>query len=122
MASWSWPLRWLGAAWWIAAGAAVIAAAVLAWSPVWADEGRDHDHDRARAALQAGEVLPLGQVMDQVRRRYPGELLEVELERERGRWIYELKLLQPGGVLVRLYVDAKTAEVLKSRARGADHD
>ncbi|MDL5034688.1 PepSY domain-containing protein [Pelomonas sp. APW6] len=84
-----------------------------------ADEHRDHgrDHDRARAALQAGEILSLQQVLARVQPRYPGEVLAVELEREDGRWIYELKLLQTGGRLLRLDVDAKTAEVLRSRAR-----
>jgi uncharacterized membrane protein YkoI len=86
-----------------------------------ADDRRDHDrdHDRARAALKAGEVLPLQEVLDKVQRSHPGEVLEVELEREAGRWVYELKLLQSGGRLLRLDVDAKTAAVLRSRARHA---
>jgi uncharacterized membrane protein YkoI len=84
-----------------------------------ADDRRDHDrdHDRARAALKAGEVLPLQEVLDKVQRSHPGEVLEVELEREAGRWVYELKLLQGGGRLLRLDVDAKTATVLRSRPR-----
>lgn len=77
------------------------------------------DHDRARAALKAGEVLPLQEVLEKVQRSHPGELLEVELERENGRWVYELKLLQSGGRLLRLDVDAKTAFVLRSRQRPA---
>ncbi len=75
------------------------------------------DHERARAALQAGEVLSLQKVLEKIQRSHPGELLEAELEREHGRWVYELKLLQKGGVLMRLEVDAKTGEVLKSRQR-----
>jgi uncharacterized membrane protein YkoI len=84
--------------------------------PAQADDRRDHD--RARAALQAGEVLPLQKVLQAVQRSHPGEVLEVELEREGGRWVYELKLLRKGGGLVRLEVDARTAEVLRSRSRG----
>lgn len=83
-----------------------------------ADDRPDHhDHDRALAALKAGEVRPLQQVLDKVLRSYPGEVLEVELEREGGRWVYELKLLQADGGLIRLDVDAKTIEVLRSRQR-----
>lgn len=81
-------------------------------------DGR-RDHDRARAALKAGEVLPLQEVLEKVQRSHPGELLEVELERDNGRWVYELKLLQSGGRLLRLDVDAKTAAVLRSRQRPA---
>jgi hypothetical protein len=81
--------------------------------------GERQDHDRARAALQAGEVMPLQDVLDKVRRSHPGDVLEVELEREDGRWVYEFKLLQSGGRLLRLNVDAKTATVLRSRQRPA---
>jgi uncharacterized iron-regulated membrane protein len=77
------------------------------------------DHDRARMALKAGEVLPLQDVLAQVQRSHPGNVLEVELERKDGRWIYELKMLQSGGRLLRLDVDAKTGSVLRSRARPA---
>lgn len=86
----------------------------LATGAARADE---RDHDRARAALQAGEVLPLGAVLQRVARSHPGDVLEVELEREQGRWIYELKLLQPGGGLLKLEVDARSGEVLRSRPR-----
>jgi hypothetical protein len=87
-------------------------------APVQARE--DRDHDRARAAVQAGEVLPLATLLERVQRRHPGQVLEVELERDDGRWIYELKLLQPGGQLLKLEVDAATAQVLQVRRRKAD--
>lgn len=102
-----WPLLWLfTAALWLAASGFASAHA-----------GDERDHDRARAALQAGEVMPLQKVLDQVQRSHPGQVLEVELEHEDGRWVYELKLLQIGGRLIRLDVDAKTAQVLRSRQR-----
>jgi len=75
------------------------------------DHGRDHD--RARDAVGSGDVLPLGQIMDQLRRRYPGRLLDADLGRDnRGRWIYRLKLLAPGDRVRRLVVDAQTGRVL----------
>jgi uncharacterized membrane protein YkoI len=46
-------------------------------------------------------------------------VLELELERDDGRWIYEIKLLQPGGQVLKLEVDARTAAVLKQRRKGA---
>lgn len=98
---WTW-----GAALWLG---------VLVACPARADGPRDHE--RARAALQAGEVLSLQKVLERVQRSHPGDVLEVELEREGGRWVYELKLLQQGGTLLRLDVDAATAEVLRSRQR-----
>jgi len=78
----------------------------------------ERDHDRARRALQAGEVLPLSTVLARLATTHPGQVLEVELERDGGRWIYEIKLLQPGGGLLKLKLDARTGEVLKHRTKG----
>lgn len=79
---------------------------------------RDGDHDRARAAVQAGEVLPLPAVLEQLRRSHPGQVLEVELERDDGRWRYEVKLLQADGQLRKLVLDARSGAVLAERRRG----
>ena len=70
------------------------------------------DHDRARGALQAGEILPLRTILEWVERDHPGQVMEVELERESGRWIYEVKLLRADGTLVKLEIDARDARVL----------
>lgn len=80
-----------------------------------ADDRRDHE--RARAAVQAGQVLALPALLERVQRQAPGQVLEVELEQEDGRWIYELKLLQPGGQLVKLEVDAATGQLLAIKRR-----
>ena len=79
------------------------------------------DHDQARAAVQAGEVLPLRTLLERLEKSHPGQVLEVELERDDGRWVYELKLLQAGGLLVKLKLDARSGDLLSTRARdGAD--
>lgn len=88
-------------------------AMLLATAPAHADS----DQDRARAAVQAGQVLPLKTVLERLEREHPGQVLEVELEREDGRWVYEVKLLQAGGRLVKLELDAGSGEVLKRRER-----
>jgi len=88
-------------------------ALLLAAAPAHADS----DQDRARAAVQAGQVLPLKTVLERLEREHPGQVLEVELERDDGRWVYEVKLLQAGGRLVKLELDADSGEVLKRRER-----
>ena len=94
------------------------AASVLAWpAGGWADDGRGYD--RARQALEAGEVLPLRAIIERVERSYPGQVLEVELERDGGRWIYEIKTLRSGGALVKLKVDARDGSILAARERAA---
>jgi len=79
------------------------------------------DHDRARRAREAGEVLPLRSILERVERDYPGQVIDVELEREREkgveRWIYELKILRTGGSLVKLKVDARDGSIIGSKTR-----
>jgi len=95
----------------------IILVIVAALSPLYALADSDHDHDRARAALVAGEILPLPDILERVAKDHPGNVLEVELDRERGRWIYELKILQSGGGLLKLDVDAKDGAVIDRRER-----
>lgn len=75
------------------------------------------DHDQAQRAVQAGEVMPLRRVLERLDREHPGQVLDVELEREDGRWVYEIKLLQPNGQRVKLTLDARSAELLERRER-----
>ena len=49
-----------------------------------------------------------------------GQVLDVELEDEDGRLVYEVKLLQAGGRLVKLELDAASGELLKRRVRDRD--
>ena len=51
---------------------------------------------------------------------HPGHVLEVELEREGERWVYEFKLLQPGGGLLKLQVDAQSGQVLRQKSKNSD--
>jgi uncharacterized membrane protein YkoI len=102
----------------VALAALTAGLALLAAAPARAHG--DEDHDRARAALRAGEVLPLATLLERLRRSHPGEVLGVELERDDGRWRYEIKLLQPDGQLRRLELDARSGELLRERRRKGD--
>jgi uncharacterized membrane protein YkoI len=44
-----------------------------------------------------------------------GHVLEVELERKQGRWVYEIKSLEPGGRLVKRQLDAQSGEILHTK-------
>lgn len=88
---------------------------VLAATPAFT-----HDHDRARAAREAGEVVPFAAILEAVERDFAGRVLEAELEREGGRWIYEIKLLAPGGQILKLDYDARSRELLRARGRDVD--
>lgn len=87
-------------------------------SPVRADSSRDHD--RARSALQSGEILSLREIAARVERDYPGELIEVELDRGRSGWEYELTILGQGGNVIKLRVDARDGSFLSVKGRAFD--
>lgn len=72
----------------------------------WADHERG-DHDRARQAVESGQIVPLKTILARVERDFPGQVLEVELERRGTRWIYEIKVMQAGGVLRKLKFDGR---------------
>lgn len=104
------------------AGAALLLALAL---PALAGE-RDHDHDddheRARQAVEAGEILPLRAILDRVDRVAPGQVVDVELEREYGRrWVYRVKVVRADGLRVRLKLDAQSGEVLAHRPGHREH-
>ncbi len=71
------------------------------------------DHDRARRAWQAGEVRPLAGIVERVEADLGGRVVEVELEREGRRWVYELKLVTDDGRMAEVEVDATTGAVLQ---------
>jgi uncharacterized membrane protein YkoI len=93
--------------------------AVLAAGAVQAAEPRvDHgvDHDRARAAVQSGEIMALHDILARVHKRYQGRVLEVVLrDQEEGLhgWVYEIRMFTPEDAFLVLRVDAGTATILK---------
>lgn len=89
--------------------------ALLAYAPARANDLRDHD--RARQALLAGEILPLKTILERIERSQPGQVMEVELEQKSADWIYEIKLLQTEGRLLKLYVDARSGEILRVKQK-----
>lgn len=85
-----------------------------------ADKG---DHYRSRQALQAGEIMPLSSILEKVEQQYPGQVLEVELERypqqsaESPAWFYEVKVLPTSGRLQKIRVNAKTGEMIELKPK-----
>lgn len=80
------------------------------------------DQERARAAVAAGEILPLGEILERRRSKLAGRILEVELEREDGRWVYEIEVLQADGRKCEVEIDAATARVLEVETDDDDDD
>lgn len=93
-----------------AVSATLLASTLLVGASVQASP---KDHDQARAALEAGEIRPLTEILAKASAEVPGDVVEVELEREHGRWIYELKIISPDGRLLEVEMDASDASLVE---------
>lgn len=74
----------------------------------------DFDHERARRAFEAREIVSLGEILRAVEGKHDGQIVEVELERDAGRWVYEVEILTEDGRVIELLYDAATGRPLKS--------
>ncbi|GJL60686.1 MAG: hypothetical protein NPIRA03_35430 [Nitrospirales bacterium] len=63
------------------------------------------------------EVVPVEQLFQKVQKEFEGIILELELEEEDLRWIYEVKLLTPQGNVLKIDYDAKSMAVLTVKGK-----
>ena len=83
-------------------------------APPDADDVDDaREHYEAREALRLGEIRPLEQIIAVVRGQIAGDIIEIEFERNEGRYVYEIEIIEPSGRIIEIEVDAKTSEILK---------
>lgn len=73
------------------------------------------EHDRARRAVEAGEALPLAEVLEVIQARHPGRALDADMVEEGGRLVYRIKWLGDDGTVLEISADARTAEILEQR-------
>lgn len=94
--------------------AVALVAAALA-RPAGADERRDHD--QARIAVERGEARRLADILRIVKPGLDGDVVGVEFERQDGRWVYELKVLDRQGRRTDVYVDARDGRILRRKGK-----
>lgn len=74
------------------------------------------DHNRARDAMQSGQIQPLSSILAKVRGRFEGRVIDARLTGGNGgRMIYVLKLLRDDGKVTKVTVDATTGAILGAR-------
>lgn len=71
------------------------------------------DHAKAARLRDAGEILPLERIVERAREQHPGRVLETELEDKRGRYVYEVELLDESGSVWEMKFDARTGALLE---------
>jgi uncharacterized membrane protein YkoI len=80
------------------------------------DEGVWSDQDRARDLREQGRIKPLDEILAELAKSRPGEVVSVDLESEGGRWVYEVKILSPGGKRIDVNIDAATGAIIADGA------
>lgn len=83
--------------------------ALSAPDPLRMLDGGSRQQQAVREAVRQGRLVPLQQVVADALRRYPGQLVEVELDDGK----YEIEILGANGVVMELDYDAATGRLLK---------
>lgn len=91
--------------------------AAVALSTLAAGATAGDDHDRAKTLREAGEILPLQQILQRANKDQAGHVVEVELETKRNTYVYEIKILDADGRVHELYYDAKTAAPVERKSK-----
>jgi uncharacterized membrane protein YkoI len=76
------------------------------------------EHDRAREDMRSGQIISLESVLANVRRQYPGQLLNAHLSQGGGTPVYEIKMLSRDGRVTSIVCDARTGAILQAREGG----
>ena len=84
----------------------------VAGSPVAADP-----LDDILFPADANGVLPIERILDQARASIAGTILEIELEKEHGRLVYEVLVLTPYNKKVEIEYDARTGMELSRKVK-----
>lgn len=75
------------------------------------DSGRDAEI--ARGLVAEGRILPLSDVLEAALREQPGRVIEVDLDSDDGRHVYEFEIVDADGRVWELEMDAATATLIE---------
>lgn len=97
--------------------AASLCAVLLAMPSVAASDDDDDDdassqQDEARDAVKRGLARPLQEVLAFVAKTIKGDIVEIELDEDDGRYLYEIEYVAPSGQLMEIKIDARTLDVI----------
>ena len=91
---------------------AVLVSVVFLFSFTTALADNETDQDEALRLKTEGEILPLETILEKAKTIRAGKVLEAELEKKSGGYIYEIEIIADDGSIWELKYDAKTANLL----------
>lgn len=71
------------------------------------------DQDDARRLFLSGDIISLEQVIELLSREQAGKIIDAELEEKSQGLIYEVEVLDKGGVVWEYRIDARTGKILQ---------
>lgn len=80
----------------------------------------DHHHDdqdKARDALERGEVAQYSDLEQMITDQFMGRIIRVELDRGWFGWLYKLRLLEDDGRVIKIEVNARNLEIIEIEGR-----
>lgn len=80
----------------------------------------DDDWRNLHREVEAGRIKSLPSVLGELEKKYVGQVVEVEFEREDGVPVYEIEMMGPDGQIVEFEVDAATGELIGIEGRNIE--
>ena len=102
---------------------ATLAAGALAASVLLASDNANADsrvrQGEVRELRESGKILPMEDILTRVRSIQPGQVVEIELDREKGVYVYEVKLIDDKDTIHKIELDAGSGEILRRKESGS---
>ncbi len=73
----------------------------------------DENMETVRKLSESGQILPLEKIIAAAKKIKPGDFLEIELERDKRHYVYEVEMLDDKGQVWELKFNAETGKLIK---------
>ena len=84
--------------------------------------GQDEARLGTEGVQKPAGILSLDEILQRVKTQRAGRVVETELERKRGRYVYEIDVIGDDGVKKEFKYDANTGALLSSKAEDAEEE
>lgn len=90
-----------------------ITAFALAFVPLPASAAEGYDPAEAKALVKQGAILPMKTIVAKAEKLKAGRLLEAGLRKKHDRYVYDVEILDAGGIVWELKFNAATGDLLE---------
>ncbi|MCC7325975.1 MAG: PepSY domain-containing protein [Burkholderiales bacterium] len=101
----------------IAAALAATVASTALFSTGVANADSRLRQNEVRQLRESGKILPMEEILTRLRKIQPGQVVEIDLERDKDTYVYEVKVIDDKDAIHKLELDAGTGEVLRRKEK-----